>query len=160
MPQRQPAQQHGQQREGPGDLISRQKVDEYDAEQREHRAERKVDAAGDDHEPLAERKHTEEADQIGHVEQVHQRQEGRIDRARDGGNHHQQQAQAEFFLDHGLAASTVSSAWPIASRNTLYSLNCGRSSTPLTLPSCITATRSETPMTSSMSEEIITIATP
>ncbi|MGY4502944.1 hypothetical protein ACVWYH_006901 [Bradyrhizobium sp. GM24.11] len=35
-PQHKSAQQHSQQRQGPGNLIRRQKIDEYDAEQREH----------------------------------------------------------------------------------------------------------------------------
>src|SRR5262249_9182568 len=52
------------------------------------------------------------------------------------------------------------SAWPTASSRTLCSLNRPRSRKPLIRPSCMTAMRSETPMTSSMSLEIISTATP
>ena len=49
---------------------------------------------------------------------------------------------------------------PTASSSTRSSENSGRSSVPLICPSCITAMRSLTPITSSMSLEIISTATP
>ena len=42
-----------------------QQIEEDDAEQGEHRADRQVDAAGDDDQPLADREQAEQADQVG-----------------------------------------------------------------------------------------------
>ena len=76
------AEHHQQQRQRPGQPVDRQQIDEHDAKQREHRTDREVDAAGDDHQPFADRKDAEQADQVGHVEQVHAGQEAGLISAR------------------------------------------------------------------------------
>ena len=60
-------------------LVGGQQVDEDDAEQGEHGADRQVDAAGDDDEALADREDAEQADEVGRVRQVDGRDEARIE---------------------------------------------------------------------------------
>ena len=65
-----PADQDDQDGQRPGQIVGHEKVDEDHAEQREHRSDRQVDAAGNDHEAFAEREQSEQSDQIGGVGQV------------------------------------------------------------------------------------------
>src|ERR1700733_1250583 len=132
-------------------------IDEDHAQQGEHRPDRQIDAAGDDGQALADGKNAEQAYQVGHVEQVHRRQELRIEHLGYGTDHHQQKEQTKLFFGHQGGSA---GCWPMARWSTLYSLNWGRSRTPLMAPSCITAMRSDTPITSSISEEIIRMDTP
>ena len=64
------------------------------------------------------------------------------------------------FFSIDTASASCRSRCPTASRITFSSLNSGRSRKPPIRPSCITAMRSLTPITSSMSLEIIRMATP
>ncbi len=48
--------------------------------------------------PFADAEDAEQADQVGHVEQVHARKEQRIEQRRDAADHDQQRRQAEFLL--------------------------------------------------------------
>src|SRR4029077_19814512 len=100
----------------------------------------------------------EQADQVGGIGEIERRQEARVQKCHDGADHQDQQEQAEVFLQHDLLSQFR--VLPTASCSTLCSLNRSRSRKPEMRPSCITAMRSETPMTSSMSLEIISTATP
>ena len=65
-----------------------------------------------------------------------------------------------FFSMTSRPPPRCRSRCPTASRSTFSSLNSSRSRKPAIRPSCITAMRSLTPITSSMSLEIISTATP
>ena len=132
-------------------------VDEQHAEQRDHRPHGQLDAADDDHESLRDREDAEHPDLVGGVGKVADQEKARIDDRHDRADHQDQDEQAEIFLVHGRLVQTV---WPTASCSTLCSLNSLRARKPEMRPSCITAIRSLTPITSSMSLEIIRIATP
>ncbi len=67
-----------------------------DAEQRNHRADRELDAAGDDDEGLTDRENAEQADLIGGVGDVIGQQEARIDDD-DGADDQDQDEQARSF---------------------------------------------------------------
>src|SRR6185437_12267329 len=148
-------------RKPPRHRVRYQQIDEDHAEQREDRTDRQVDTAGDDDNALAQREQAEQADQVGGVAEVDRRQEARIHEGYDAADHDDQQEQAEVFLHH---ADTASASWrsrlPTARRITFSSLNSVRARKPATRPSRMTAMRSLTPITSSMSLEIISTATP
>src|SRR6478735_9127936 len=130
-------------------------------QQGEDRADRQVDAAGDDDDALAQREQAEQADQVRSVAEIDRRQEARVHEVHDAADHDDQQEQAEVFLHHD---DTASASWrsrrPTASRITFSSLNSLRARKPAIRPSRMTAMRSLTPITSSMSLEIISTATP
>ena len=99
-PDQQPAHQHEQQRQRPGHAVIRQQIDEHDPQQRKDRADRQVNAAGDDDQALPDAEHPEQPDQVRHVQQVHRRQEARVERRRDRADHQHQHEKAELFLVH------------------------------------------------------------
>ena len=65
----------------PVEVVIDDQVDEDHAEQRDHRADRQLDPAGDDDEGLADGEQAEQADLVGGVGQVARQQEPRIDAA-------------------------------------------------------------------------------
>ena len=142
----------------PGHVIVHEQVDEDDAEQGELRADRKVDAAGYDDEAFADREQAEQPDEIGGIRQIDRRDEARVEERHHGADDDDEQEKPEIFLQHHAALCSGPRA--TASRITFSSLNWSRFSVPLIAPSCITTMRSLTPITSSMSEEIIKMATP
>ncbi|BAB51502.1 mll4969 [Mesorhizobium japonicum MAFF 303099] len=75
-------------------------VDEQCSQQRHHRADRQLDAAGDDDEGLADRQDAEQADQVRGVGKVDRQEEARIDDGHDRADHQDQDQQAEIFLAH------------------------------------------------------------
>src|SRR6185503_5655675 len=108
-------------------------------------------------EGFRDREDTEHPDLVQGVGEVADIEEARIDEGDDRADHEDQDQEAEIFLVQGTLTST---AWPTANWSTLCSLNWPRSRKPEIAPSCMTAIRSLTPITSSMSLEIIRIATP
>ena len=81
-------------REDPVDAIAVQKLDEDHPEERENRPDRKVDAASDDDETLADREQPVEADQIRGVGNVERRDEAGVDHRHDGPDDQDKQQQA------------------------------------------------------------------
>ncbi len=132
--------------------IVRDQVDEEHAEQRDHRAHRELDAAGDDHEALTDREEAEEADEVRGVGEVDRRDEARVDEGDDRADHQDQDEEPEVLLLHRRLHGRPTASW-----STACSEKSSRGSMPLIAPSCITAIRSLTPITSSMSLEIIRI---
>src|SRR5262249_12584412 len=106
---------------------------------------------------LGEREQAEQPDQVGGVRQVDRRQEARVDQGDGGADHQDKQEEAEILLEH-RASQLI--RLPTASCRTFCSLKRSRSRNPPIAPSHITAILSLTPITSSMSLEIIRMATP
>ena len=73
------------------------------AEQRDHRADRQLDAAGDDDEGLADGEQAEQADLVGGIGQVARQQETRIDQRHRGADHDDEDEEAEVLLEHRAA---------------------------------------------------------
>ena len=117
--------------EPPGDLACDQQVDEDDAEQGEHRADRELDAAGDDDEACADREQAEQADQVRRVATrlIGDMKRGLM-RATTSADHQDQDQQAEILLQHRTASASCRSRRPTASRITFSSLNSARSRKP------------------------------
>src|SRR5262249_49185731 len=132
-------------------------IDEEDAEQRDHRADGQFYTADDDDEGLGDGEDAEQSDLVQGVGEIADQQEARIDEGDDRADDEDQDQQAQVFLVQDPLTYT---SWPTASWSTLCSLNRLRSRNPEIAPSCMTAMRSLTPMTSSMSLEIIRIAPP
>jgi hypothetical protein len=85
----------------PGHAIVGHEVDEDHPDQREHRAHREVDAAGDDDHTDADREDAEEADEVRHVAEIDRRQEDRVEEGGDGTHDEDQHEEPEVFLLHG-----------------------------------------------------------
>ncbi len=98
--------QHGQ---GPGQLQRHDEIDEDHAQQREHRADREIDAAGDDHKAFAEREQPEKTDQIGGVGHVDRGQKARVDQRDDGADHEDEDEEAQIFFQHGKSFFNIGS---------------------------------------------------
>ena len=103
-------------RHRPRHFEGHEQIDEDHAEQREHRADRQIDAAGDDDEALADGEQAEEADQVGRVRQVDRRDEARVDQRDDGADDEDEEEEPEVLLQH--AGSRASMLSPTASRIT------------------------------------------
>src|SRR5689334_19548056 len=135
------------------------------AQQREDRAYGKVYAAGDNDYADAYAEDAEHADQPRHVLQVGAVKKLRVDRGHDDAEDDEQNEYAKLFFHEGYClynkrAAPRSSVWPTARRMMASSLHDSRSRMPVNRPSCMTATRSLTPSTSSISLLIIIMATP
>ena len=116
-----PARDDQQQGERPVDVVGDQQVDEDDPEQREDRADREVDAAGDDDEALADarRGRTGRSGWPYCARLTGDRKRGlRI--ATDGAPTRISSEKAEILLQHRHGLRCRSSAAPTASRSTLY----------------------------------------
>ena len=85
-----------------GSAVVDHEVDEDDADQREHRAHRELDAAGDDDQPDADAEQAEEPDQVRHVDEVDGREEARVEGGRHRTDDQDQDEQAEVLLVHGV----------------------------------------------------------
>ena len=88
------------QRQLPGQAVIDHEVGEDHADQREHRAHRELDAAGDDDQPLADREQAEQPDQVRHVDEVDRREEARVEGGREGADDQDQDEEAEVLLVH------------------------------------------------------------
>jgi hypothetical protein len=84
--------------QGPWNAAAGDEVDEDYPEKSDHRTDRKIDAAGDDDETLPDRKHAEEADQVGGVGDVDWREEPRVDERHDGTHHNDQDEESQVLL--------------------------------------------------------------
>ena len=96
------------------------------------------------------------------LREVDRRQEARIEDGDHGGDHQDQDEEAEVLLEHCLSPISVLQCCAADGEphHVLLAELRARSRKPLIRPSCITAMRSLTPITSSMSLEIIRMATP
>jgi hypothetical protein len=90
-------------RQPPVEVMIDDEIDEDGAEQRDHRANRQLDAAGDDHECLADGKQPEQSDLIGGIGKVGWQQEARIDERHRGADHDDEDEKAEILLVQRLA---------------------------------------------------------
>src|SRR5699024_10869432 len=89
--------EHGDPGQRPGNGPVGDEIDENDAEQRDHRADRQLDAAGDDDEALPDGEDAEKSDEVGGVGDVDGGEEARIDQ-RDHRSHHDDQDQKPQIL--------------------------------------------------------------
>ena len=92
--------QHQHRRGRPPDALVGDQIDKDDAEQRDDRADRQLDAARDDHESLADGEYSEQTDQIGGVGDVDRRQEPGIDDRDHRPDDDDQHQQTQVFLQH------------------------------------------------------------
>ena len=88
----------------PIDVVIDDQVDEQDAEQRDHRADRQLDSADDDDEGFGDGEDAEQPDLVGGVGEIAGQQEARIDKGDDGADHQDQHEQAQVFLVQGSLA--------------------------------------------------------
>src|SRR5215207_5113687 len=178
-PERDAEQEHDRQRKAG---MLRQQVPGEVGAQPEHRADREVDVARDEHERLAGGEDREDRRVEREIAQRVGLDEARLE---DRGDRDQQRechddaelADAEHPLGQaacalalrgrrssggsGLGAHAAAGlAWPVAARITLSSSASSRLSSSVRRPSCITSTRSAMPSTSGSSLEIISTATP
>ena len=79
-------------------------VDEQDAEQRDHRADRQLDSPDDDDEGLGDGEDAEQTDLVGGVGEIAGQQEAWIDEGDDGADHQDQDEQAQVFFVQGSLA--------------------------------------------------------
>src|SRR5262249_24708829 len=96
----------------PIDLVIDDQIDEQNAEQRDHRADRKFYSANDDDEGLGDGEDAEQSDLVGGVGEIADQKEARIDEGDDRADQKDQDKQAQVFLAQDSLAYT---AWPTAS---------------------------------------------
>ena len=88
----------------PVDVVIDNQVDEQDAEQRDHRADRQLDSPDDDDEGLGDGEDAEQPDLVGGVGEIAYQQEAWIDEGDDGADHQDQDEQAQVFFVQGSLA--------------------------------------------------------
>src|SRR5260370_7236895 len=96
-------------------LQGHEQVDEDDAQQGEHRADREVDAAGDDDEALADREEAEQADQVRRIREVDRRDEARVQDGDDKAHNDDQEKEPEILFQHAPDPPSSISLLPTAS---------------------------------------------
>ena len=89
----------------PGHAVFADHVDEQHAEQRDDRADRKLDAAGHDDEALGDGEQPEQPDQIGRVAEVDRRQEPRVAQIDDRADDDDEDGKPDILFLHGQLAS-------------------------------------------------------
>ena len=87
----------------PRQAVVGHQADEDDAEQREDRADREIDAARDDDEAFADREQAVEPDQVRGVRDVDGRDEAGVQHRHDGAHHHDEEEKPEVLLQHGCS---------------------------------------------------------
>ena len=93
-------------REGcnPVDVAIDDQIDEQDAEQCDHGADRQLDSADDDDEGFGNGEDTEQTDLIGGIGEIADEQEARIDEGDDSADDQDQDEQTQVFLVQGALA--------------------------------------------------------